>query len=247
MLQKLCIITGANSGIGRQAAIQIANAGAHVIIACRNEARGRAALADIQASISGGSAELKILDMASQSSIRSFADDINRSYPKVDVLIHNAADFDIARKQPEFSPEGIETVWAANHVGPVLLTELLMEKLKSSDNGRVITISSKGLLVKPGTKVDLIDPEFKSRKYSVTDAYYQSKRAQEMYTLHLAGQLAGTSVTANCIRVTAVKIDISRYPNLSRIARMMYALKAKHLSPRNRWPKRIRTWRCRMR
>ncbi len=227
MNQKLCIITGANSGIGKQAAIQIANAGTHVIIACRNKERGHAALADIQASISNGSAELKILDMASQASIRSFADDINRSYSKVDVLIHNAADFDIARKQAQISPDGIETVWAANHVGPVLLTALLMDKLKASANGRVIMISSKGLVVKPGTKVDLIDPEFKKRKYSVTDAYYQSKRAQEMFTLHLAGQLAGTSVTANCIRVTAVKIDISRYPNLSRIARMMYALKSK--------------------
>lgn len=227
MEQKLCIITGANSGIGKQAAIQIANTGAHVIIACRNEARGLTALADIQASLSGGLAELKLLDMASQASIRSFADDINNTFSKVDVLIHNAADFDIARKQAQFSPDGVESVWAANHVGPVLLTELLMDKLKASADGRIITISSKGLLVKPGAKVDLIDPEFKIRKYSVTDAYYQSKRAQEMFTLHLAGQLAGTSVTANCIRVTAVKIDISRYPNLSRVARMMYALKSK--------------------
>ena len=227
MDQKVCIITGANSGIGKQAAIQIANSGAHVVIACRSEQRGLAALKDIKAAIRGGSAELKLLDMASQNSIKSFADDISRSFPKVDVLIHNAADFNIARKQAEYSPDGIETVWAANHVGPVLLTELLMDQLKASVNGRVITISSKGLLVKSGTKVVLIDPEFKLRKYSVTDAYYQSKRAQEMYTQYLARQLAGSSVTANCIRVTAVKIDISRYPDLSRIARFMYSLKSK--------------------
>ena len=124
----------------------------------------------------------------------------------------------------------------------MLLTELLMDKLKASENGRVITVSSKGLLVKPGTKVDLIDPEFKHRKYSVTDAYYQSKRAQEMYTLHLARQLAGTSVTTNCIRVTAVKIDISRYPGLSKFARFMYSLKAKRLFHPNRWQKRTPIW-----
>lgn len=227
MGKKVCIITGANSGIGKQAALQIASSGAHVIIACRSKERGLAALDDINAAIHGGSAELKLIDMASQASIRHFADDINRSFPKVDVLIHNAADFNIARKVPEYSPDGIETVWASNHVGPALLTELLMDKLKASPGARVITVSSKGLLVKPGIKVDLIDPEFKLRKYNVTDAYYQSKRAQEMYTLYLARQLEGTAVTANCIRVTAVRIDISRYPGLSPFARLMYSLKSK--------------------
>jgi NAD(P)-dependent dehydrogenase (short-subunit alcohol dehydrogenase family) len=145
----------------------------------------------------------------------------------VDVLIHNAADFNIARKQAQYSHEGIESVWAANHVGPVLLTDLLQDALKRSGNGRIITISSKGLLVKFNTKVDLNDPEFKKRRYSVTDAYYQSKRSLEMYTLWLAKRLMGTSVTANCIRVTNVKIDISRYPDLSAFMRFMYSIKSK--------------------
>lgn len=227
MDKKVCIITGANSGIGKQAAIQIANEGAHVIIACRSEKRGREALADIQTKISGGTAELMLLDMASQRSIRTFVDEIVRKFPKIDVLIHNAADFNIARKQAQYSPEGIETVWATNHVGPALLTDLLMASLKRGDNGRIITVSSKGLLVKPGTKVNIADPEFKKSKYSVTSAYYQSKRAQEMYTLWLAQQLKDTSVTANCIRVTAVRIDISRYPNLSAFSRFMYSIKSK--------------------
>jgi NAD(P)-dependent dehydrogenase (short-subunit alcohol dehydrogenase family) len=227
MNQKVCIVTGANAGIGKQAAIQLANEGAHVIIACRNEERGRKALAEIQRQINGGSAELRLLDMASQHSIRMFAEQINRDLPRVDVLIHNAADFNIARKQAEYSLEGIETVWATNHVGPVLLTDLLLGALKRSQDGRVITVSSKGLLVKFNTKVDIDDPEFKQRKYTVTNAYYQSKRAQEMYTLWLAEQLKGTSVTANCIRVTNVKIDISRYPDLSAFMRFMYSIKSK--------------------
>lgn len=225
MEQRVCIITGANSGIGKQAAIQIANSGAHVIIACRNEERGRAALSDINAQITSGSVELKRLDMASQASIRRFAGQLK--FPKIDVLIHNAADFDITRLNAQYSPENIETVWATNHVGPVLLTELLMDALKSGGGGRVITVSSKGLLVKPGTRVDLDDPEFRHKKYSVTNAYYQSKRAQEMYTVWLARQLEGSSVTANCIRVTAVKIDISRYPGLSALSRFVYSLKSK--------------------
>jgi len=227
MDKKVCIITGANSGIGKQAAIQIANEGAHVIMACRSVERGRKALADIQNKMTRGTAELIIVDMASQHSIRSFADEVNRKFPKVDVLIHNAADFNITRKQAEYSHEGIESVWAANHVGPALLTDLLLDALKRNGDGRVITISSKGLLVKFSTKVDLNDPEFKKRRYSVTDAYYQSKRAQEMYTLWLANRLMGTSVTVNCIRVTNVKIDISRYPDLSAFMRFMYSIKSK--------------------
>ena len=227
MEKKLCIITGANSGIGKQAAIQIASAGAHVILACRNEERGSRALADINASITVGSAELMLVDMSCLASIRCFAQEVNDRFPRVDVLIHNAADFDITRKQTLFSQEGIETVWASNHVGPVLLTELLINALKKSEDGRVITISSKGLLIKPGIKVSLDDPEFKKRKYSVSNAYYQSKRAQEMYTLWLSWQLNGTSITANCIRVTNVKIDISRYPELSALSRYVYGLKSK--------------------
>lgn len=227
MDKKVCIITGANAGIGKQAAIQIANEGAHVIIACRNEERGRKALDDIQNKIACGTAELRLLDIASQHSIRIFAEQINGDFPKLDVLIHNAADFNIARKQAQYSPEGIETVWATNHVGPVLLTEQLLDALKRSGSGRIITISSKGLLVKPGTKVDIADPEFRMRKYSVTSAYYQSKRAQEIYTLWLADQMKDTSVTANCIRVTNVKIDLRRYPDLSSFMRFMYAIKSK--------------------
>lgn len=227
MNEKVCIITGANSGIGLQAAIQIANAGAHVILACRSEERGRKALANINESITEGSAELKLVDMSSPASIRNFSQEVNANFPKVDVLIHNAADFDITRKQAQFTQEGVETVWAANHIGPVLLTELLLDALKKSEGGRVITISSKGLLVKPGLKVSIEDPEFKNRKYSVSNAYYQSKRAQEMFTIWLSQKLCGTTVTANCIRVTNVKIDLNRYPELSAIYRFMYKLKSK--------------------
>jgi NAD(P)-dependent dehydrogenase (short-subunit alcohol dehydrogenase family) len=108
-----------------------------------------------------------------------------------------------------------------------LLSELLLDALKRSEDGRVITISSKGLLAKPGTRVSLDDPEYKKRKYSVSNAYYQSKRAQEMFTLWLSQKLRGTSVTANCVRVTNVKVDLSRYPELSAISRFVYKLKSK--------------------
>jgi len=142
-------------------------------------------------------------------------------------FIHNAAIFDVTRKQAEKTPEGIETVWATNHREPVLFTTLLLDKLRQSDNGRIITILSKGLLAKPFLKVDLHDPEYDNKRYNAVHAYYQSKLAQELYAYWIAEKLKDTHITASCIRVPAVKIDISRHPELSRFLKWVYSQKAK--------------------
>jgi NAD(P)-dependent dehydrogenase (short-subunit alcohol dehydrogenase family) len=168
-----------------------------------------------------------IVDMSLHSSIRQLAQEFQAKYHSLDVLIHNAATFDVSQKEKLITGEGLECIWATNHLGPVLLTDLLMESLSNSQQGRIITIASKGLIVYPFLKVDLEDPEFKGRKFSVQKAYYQSKLAQVMYTYWLADELKDTRITANCIRVSNVKIDIdSRYPNISSIARSMYAIKS---------------------
>lgn len=228
MTQKVCIITGGNSGIGKAAAIQIAQQGHKVIIACRDQQRGEAALADIRQQAGSDSVELMLVDMSLQASIRAFAQAFLAKHDVVDVLIHNAAAFDIRQKQIAFTEEGVEKVWATNHIGPVLLTDLLLAALKRSDQGRIITISSKGLVTYPFLKVNLGDPEFKERKFSVQKAYYQSKQAQVMYTYWLAKTLANTAVTANAIRVTNVQIDVDeRYPNLPPLLRKMYAIKSR--------------------
>jgi NAD(P)-dependent dehydrogenase (short-subunit alcohol dehydrogenase family) len=228
MSKKRCIITGANSGIGKAAAIQIALAGYHVIMACRNQERGEAALEAVKAQAGSEDVELMLVDMSLQSSIRAFTAVFQAKYDVLDVLIHNAAQFDITQKERRVTAEGIETIWATNHLGPVLLTDLLLEPLKRSEQGRIITISSKGLIVFPFLKVDLADPEFKNRKFSVTKAYYQSKLAQVMYTYWLADKLQNTPITVNSIRVTNVKIDIdTRYPNTSKLMKWMYAQKSK--------------------
>lgn len=228
MKQKVCIITGGNSGIGKAAAIQIAQQGHKVIIACRSQQRGAAALADIRQQANSDAVELMIVDMSLQSSIHAFAQAFLARYDVLDVLIQNAAAFDIRQKQIVFTEEGVEKIWATNHVGPVLLTDLLLDALKRSEQGRIITISSKGLVTYPFLKVNLDDPEFRERKFSVQKAYYQSKQAQVMYTYWLAKMLAGTAVTANSIRVTNVQIDVDeRYPHLPTLLRKMYALKSR--------------------
>jgi NAD(P)-dependent dehydrogenase (short-subunit alcohol dehydrogenase family) len=228
MKQKVCIITGGNSGIGKAAAIQIAQQGHKVIIACRSQQRGAAALADIRQQANSDDVELMLVDMSLQSSIRDFAQAFLARYDVLDVLIHNAAAFDIRQKQIAFTEEGVEKIWATNHVGPVLLTDLLLDALKRSEQGRIITISSKGLVTYPFLKVDLDDPEFRERKFSVQKAYYQSKQAQVMYTYWLAEMLKETAVTTNSIRVTNVRIDVDeRYPNMPTLLRKMYALKSR--------------------
>jgi len=232
MDKKICLITGANSGIGKAAAIQIAQKGYHVIIACRNKSRGEAALREIKEASKSDAVELMIADMSLQSSIRNLAADFFKKYNCLDVLIHNAALFDISERKPIMTEEGIESIWATNHIGPVILTELLLDALKNSPQGRVITISSKGLLAFPFLKVDLSDPEFRNRKFNVVKAYYQAKLAQVMYTYWLADKLADTGITVNSIRVTNVKIDTSRYPNISKASKFMYSIKSRFsLSP----------------
>jgi NAD(P)-dependent dehydrogenase (short-subunit alcohol dehydrogenase family) len=225
--QKTCIITGANSGIGKASAIQIAQKGYRVIMACRNPERGEAALADVRSESGSDAVELLIVDMSSQASIRAFATEFGARHETLDVLIHNAAAFDIRAKTHYMTEDGVESIWATNHLGPVYLTDLLLDALKRSEQGRVITISSKGLIAHPFLKVDLDDPEFERRKFSVQKAYYQSKLAQVMYTYWLADQLQDTPITVNSIRVTNVRIDIdARYPASSKLMKRMYAIKS---------------------
>ncbi|KAA3664010.1 MAG: SDR family NAD(P)-dependent oxidoreductase [Chloroflexi bacterium] len=228
MNKKICVITGANSGIGKAAAIQIMQEGVHVVLACRHQGRGEAALADIRQVTGMNSVELMLVDMSSQASIRAFAEAYLAKYDVLDVLIHNAAKFDVTQKKPVQTDEGIESIWATNHLGPVLMTDLLLDAIKRSGQGRIITVSSKGLIVFPFLKVIVDDPEFERRRFTVTKAYYQSKLAQVMYTFWLADKLGDTAVTVNSIRVTNVKIDIeSRYPNASKFSKWVYSQKSK--------------------
>jgi len=226
------MITGANTGIGKATAIQIAQQGHHVIMACRNPQKGEAALHEVRTKAKSDAVELMIVDMSLQSSIHALADAYLAKYDRLDVLIHNAAVFDITQKTAVSTSEGIESIWATNHLGPVLLTELLWDALKQSERGRVITIASKGLMAKPFLKVDLDDPEFRKRPFSVEKAYYQSKRAQVMYTYWLVEEAKDTAVTVNSIRVPAVRVDMSKYEHLPMFLKKVYAFKSKFaLSP----------------
>lgn len=229
---KTCLITGANSGIGKAAAIQIAEKGYLVVIGCRDRGRGEAALQEIKERSGSDSVELMIVDVSDLDSVRNLAKQFSKKHKVLDVLIQNAANFDLTKKKRVLTEAGIESIWATNHLGAVLLTELLLDSLHQSRQGRVLTVASKGLMATPFLKVDLQDPEFRDRKFSVTKAYYQSKIAQVMYTYWLAEKLKPSAITVNCIRVPSVRVDISKYAKLPEALKKMYALKTKSaLSP----------------
>ncbi|MFZ2486602.1 MAG: SDR family NAD(P)-dependent oxidoreductase [Anaerolineae bacterium] len=228
MQNKVCLITGGNAGIGKAAAAQLAQAGAEVIIASRNRARGEVAVAQIKQATGNLRTKLVVMDLSSRQSIAQGCATLRaEGLSRLDVLIHNAADFDISRKQPVRSEDGVETVWATNHLGPVLLTTLLEPDLSASPQARVITISSQGLLMHPRLRINFTDPEFAQGDFRVDKAYYQSKLAQVMYTRWLAEKYRGTAKTANCIRVTNVKIDLERYPDLSTLQKRLYSIKSR--------------------
>ena len=231
MRKKVCVITGANAGIGKQAAIQMAKAGYTVVMACRSRERGEAALAEVQKQSGSSDVALLLVDLSLMESVKRFAEEVLQRFAVIDVLIHNAAIFDVSQKQAVRTAEGHETVWMTNHVNPVYLTDLLLDALTKSENGRILTVASKGLLAVPGLKVDLQDPEFTTRKFKMATAYYQSKRAQIMFTFYLAEKLKNTNVTVNCIRVPAVRVDIGRHPNLSAFTKWVYKQKSKKALP----------------
>lgn len=222
--QKHILITGANSGIGKAAAIQLARLGATVIMACRSLERGSSALKDVRQAAASERVELMQVDLSSQASIRQFARDYQQRFPRLDVLIHNAANFDLTLKQPLLTAEGVETIFATNHVGVFLMTHLLLDMLKASAPSRIITVASKGLVTYP-----FLDIEFDNlngeRNFSPQHAYYHSKQAQVMFTYHLAERLKGSGVTVNCVRVGNVALADDRLANLPRWLVKIYALK----------------------
>ena len=221
---KTIIVSGANSGIGKAAAIQLAGFGATVIMACRSAERGTQALEEVRKAAHSARVKLLLLDLASQASIRQFAQEFKSRYPRLDVLIHNAANFDHRLKQPTLTGDGIETIFATNHVGIFLLTHLLLDRLKASAPSRIITVASKGLVTYPFLDI-AFDNLNGQRKFNTQLAYYQSKLAQVMFTYDLAERLEGSGVTVNCVRVTNVAIPDERITHLPRWLQNIYRLK----------------------
>lgn len=204
MQGKACVITGANSGIGKTTAEGLARKGARVVIVCRDETRGKTALADVRNAVPGGDITLKLADLASFDAIRNLAHDLHNDLDRLDVLINNAAIVPATRQETH---DGIEMQFGVNHLGPFLLTHLLLDMLQASAPARIVNVAS---TVHYSGTIDFNDPEFKTRKYGALKAYNQSKLANVLFTFELARRLEGTGVSANCLHPGVVRTNITR-------------------------------------
>jgi NAD(P)-dependent dehydrogenase (short-subunit alcohol dehydrogenase family) len=223
---KTCLITGANSGIGRSAAKQIAQKGHRVLLVSRSLDRGQAAKDALINETQNQEIKLYQADLSLMRDVRSLAHKVQQDFDALDVLINNAADFDLSRKEPAFSDEGCEVQFATNTLAPFLLTNLLLPVMKTQSDARVINISSKGLVLYPNIKLNL-EELVSPKSYSPSKTYYQTKLALVMNSLYLRRQLEGTSISVQAVRVTNVKVDITRYANLSAAQKGLYKLKSR--------------------
>ena len=198
---KVCIVTGANDGIGKATALGLARMGATVVMVCRNRERGESALAEIAAKTGSQDLDLLIADLSSQGSIRKLAGTLASRYPRLNVLINNAGAITPRRR---LTVDGLETQFAVNHLAPFLLTNLLLETLKESAPARVVTVSSQ---VHSKSPLDLDDLR-SDRDYTASQVYRKTKLANILFTYELARRLEGTGVTANCLHpgVIATKL-----------------------------------------
>lgn len=187
---KTILITGANNGIGLWTARALAAQGAEIILVCRNEARGKAALADI-AAISTAKPTLLIADLFSQQAIRRLATDVQTRFAHLDVLINNAGDVFSKR---ELTVDGIEKTFALNHLAPFLLTNLLLDLVKAAPHGRIVAVSSE---VHAG-KLDWGNLQ-SEKHHQFFKAYAATKTENILFTYELARRLKGTDVTANAV------------------------------------------------
>jgi len=200
MKGRICIITGSNSGIGKETAIGLAKMGATIVMVVRDQERGEKARIEIVKQTGNDSVDLMICDLSSMSSIRHCAEEFKKKYDRLDVLINNAG---AVFNKREVTPEGFERTLAVNYLGPFLLTRELMDLLKSSAPSRIINVSSG--LAKDG-KVDLDDlqseknyPRTKAYSRRHAPVYDNAKLMVMMFTYELARRLKGSGVTVNVL------------------------------------------------
>jgi retinol dehydrogenase-12 len=192
MQGKVCVVTGASSGIGRAAALALAHLGATVALVCRNRERAEETQATIRTATGNDAVSFFLADLSSQDQIRRLAQELVSRYPHIHVLINNAG---IINRHRSTTVDGIETVFAVNHLAYFLLAHLLLERLQASTPARIINVASGAH--RWGT-LDFNDLQ-NQRRYRSFEVYGQSKLCNILFTRALARRIAGTGVTANCL------------------------------------------------
>lgn len=205
MQGKICVVTGANSGIGKATARGLAAAGATVLMVCRDRARGAAAQQDIMAATGNVAVELWQADLASLADVRRLAGELLAAHPVIHVLINNAG---VMVDTRQLSADGFELQFAVNHLAPFLLTRLLEPALAAGAPARVINVASR---VHSMGKIDFDDLQ-SARKYRMFPSYGQSKLACVMATFDLAERWQPLGITVNCLHPGVIDTNLGGMP-----------------------------------
>lgn len=200
---KTCIVTGSNSGIGKETATALGTMGATVVMVVRNQERGENARAEIIRVTGNDVAHVMICDVSSIESIRHFAEEFKRRNDKLHVLINNAGGYFSKR---QITTDGFERTLALNYLGPVVLTHELLPMLRYSAPSRIINVGS-GMA--GSGKIASDDLQY-VKNYSAMKAYANSKLMLTMYSYELARRLVGSHVTVNVVEPGFVSTNIGR-------------------------------------
>lgn len=209
---KVCIVTGANAGIGRATALGLARQGATVAMICRSHERAEEACTAI-CSVTGNQAvNFFLADLSSQAEIHQLAQELLARYPQMHVLVNNAGVFHLKRST---SVDNIETVFAVNHLAYFLLTHLLLERLTASGAARIVNVASR---VHQIGVLDFNDLQ-NERSYRPMQVYGRSKLCNILFTRELSRRISGTGVTANAVHPGGVATNLGH--NNGRLAKLI--------------------------
>jgi NAD(P)-dependent dehydrogenase (short-subunit alcohol dehydrogenase family) len=198
---KICIVTGGNSGIGKATVAGLAKQGATVVIACRDVDKGKAALEEIAAKTGATNLHVMHLDLASLESVRSFAAAFRAKFTRLDILVENAG---VMTQKRQLTVDGLEMNFGVNHVGHFLLAELLLPLLKTSAPSRIVVVSSN---LHASGKIDFDDLAMEK---SWSGSYPRSKLANMLFVRALARRLDGTKVVVNGLHPGVISTELAR-------------------------------------
>jgi len=215
MRGRVCVVTGASGGIGRAAAAGLARQGATVVLLVRSRERGQAARDEIVRATPGADVQLVLADLSSMAEVRRAAREIESRFPRVHVLVNNAASFSWRRRK---TPDGFEVQWAVNHLAPFLLTSRLLPRLTGSAPARVVTVSSNSHF---RGRMAWDDLQMERGLYRGLAMYSRTKLANVLFTRELARRTRGTGVVANAMHpgVVATDLLLNGFPPLKLLRR----------------------------
>jgi len=202
---KTAVVTGASAGLGVETTRALAAAGAHVVMAVRDKAKGEAAAERVRAGAAGASVELGQLDLASLDSIRTFVAWLSERQPRIDLLINNAG---VMAPPLLRTTEGFELQMGTNHLGHFLLTNVLTPAITAAAPARVINLSSRGHM---RSDIRWDDPHWRTTEYDKWEGYGQSKTANILFTVELDRRLHDEGVRAFAVHPGVIMTELSRH------------------------------------